>query len=245
MPIQTAAAGTMKQRIATHGRRRTWRTSGGGTFAGVSTAARFAIVRAAGVLGYGQPYPATSSGGPDRPKKRCISAHFRHTSPSGALVGYEHMFAALERTADRQRERRREARRCELRSLFEQEARIKQRVTQIVREAEDDEDWQAAGCSTSAQWLAQIAGSDYRSAARITRASSALGSLPALDRALSAGAAESRSGRSRCRVRDARDRCRAGARRARQAAQRHIACRAHARPAQAGGRPGAVSSGVR
>ena len=97
------------------------------------------------------------------------------------------MFAGLERTADRQRERRREARRCELRSLFEQEARIKQRVTQIVREAEDDEDWQAAGCSTSAQWLAQIAGSDYRSAARITRASSALGSLPALDRALSAG----------------------------------------------------------
>ena len=97
------------------------------------------------------------------------------------------MFAALERTADRQRERRREARRCELRSLFEQEARIKQRVTQIVREAEDDEDWQAAGCSTSAQWLAQIAGSDYRSAARITRTSSALGSLPALDRALSTG----------------------------------------------------------
>ena len=82
------------------------------------------------------------------------------------------MFAALEGTIDQQRERRREARRCELRSLFAQEARIKQRVTQIVREAEDDEDWQAAGCSSNAQWLAQIAGSDYRSAVRITRATS-------------------------------------------------------------------------
>ena len=98
------------------------------------------------------------------------------------------MFATLEGTVDQQRERRREARRCELRSLFEHEARIKQRVTQIVREAEDDEDWQAAGCSTSAQWLAQIASSDYRTAARITRTSTALGRLPALDRALSTGA---------------------------------------------------------
>ena len=75
-----------------------------------------------------------------------------------------------------------------MRSLFEHEARIKQRITQIVREAEDDEDWQAAGCSTSAQWLAQIASSDYRTAARITRTSTALGRLPALDRALSTGA---------------------------------------------------------
>ncbi len=98
------------------------------------------------------------------------------------------MFATLEGTIDQQRERRREARRCELRSLFAQEARIKQRVTQIVREAEDDEDWQAAGCSSNAQWLAQIAGSDYRNAVRITRTSSALGRLPALDWALSTGA---------------------------------------------------------
>jgi len=78
-------------------------------------------------------------------------------------------------------------RRRELRALCEQEARIKQRVTQIVREAEDDEDWRAAGCSSSAQWLAQIASSDYRTAARITSTSAALGSLPALDRALSTG----------------------------------------------------------
>ena len=51
---------------------------------------------------------------------------------------------------------------------------IKQRVTEIVREADDDGDWEAAGCSSSAQWLAQVSSSDYRSAARITRTSSAL-----------------------------------------------------------------------
>ena len=75
-----------------------------------------------------------------------------------------------------------------MRSLCEQEARIKQRVTEIVREADDDGDWQAAGCSSSAQWLAQISSSDYRSAARITQTSRALRSLPALDHALSTGA---------------------------------------------------------
>ena len=98
------------------------------------------------------------------------------------------MFATDDGTVDQARERRREARRRELRSLGEQEARIKQRVTQIVREADDEGDWQAAGCSSSAQWLAQLSSSDYRSAARITRTSSALRSLPALDQALSTGA---------------------------------------------------------
>ena len=97
------------------------------------------------------------------------------------------MFATLDGTVDQERERRREARRCELRSLCEQEARIKARVTEIVREADDDEDWKAAGCSSSAQWLAQIASSDYRSAKRITSTSEALRSLPALDQALGAG----------------------------------------------------------
>src|SRR6476660_8817732 len=98
------------------------------------------------------------------------------------------MFAMADGTIDQVRERRREARRRELRSLCEQEARIKQRVTQIVREADDDEDWRAAGCSSSAQWLAQICSSDHRSAEQITRTSSALRSLPALDHALSVGA---------------------------------------------------------
>ena len=98
------------------------------------------------------------------------------------------MFATLEGTVDQVRERRREARRCELRLLCEQEARIKQRVTEIVREADDEGDWQAAGCSSSAQWLAQLSSSDHRTALRITRTSSALRSLPALDHALSTGA---------------------------------------------------------
>ena len=97
------------------------------------------------------------------------------------------MFATADGTVDQARERRREARRRELRALSAQEARIKQRVTQIVREADDEGDWQAAGCSSSAQWLAQISSSDHRTAARITRTSSALRSLPALDHALSTG----------------------------------------------------------
>ena len=104
------------------------------------------------------------------------------------LLVYEHMFASVDGTIDQVRERRREARRLELRSLCEQEARIKQRVTQIVREADDDGDWQVAGCSSSAQWLAQICSSDHRTAERITRTSAALRSLPALDDALSTGA---------------------------------------------------------
>jgi hypothetical protein len=98
------------------------------------------------------------------------------------------MFAPQDGTVDQPLERRRAARRRELRSLCEQEARIKQRLTQIVREADDEGDWRAAGCSSSAQWLAQISSSDYRSAQRITRTSSALRSLPALDQALSRGA---------------------------------------------------------
>src|SRR5207342_1461710 len=114
-------------------------------------------------------------------------AQFRHTFWGCVLVAYERMFATLEGTVDQVRERRREARRRELRSLCEQQARIQQRVTQIVREADDEQDWRAAGCSSSAQWLAQISSSDHRSAVRITRTSAALGSLPALDQALSRG----------------------------------------------------------
>ena len=98
------------------------------------------------------------------------------------------MFAVLEGTVDQALERCREARRRELRALCEQEARIKQRVTEIVREADDAGDWKAAGCSSSAQWLAQISSSDYRMAQRITRTSDALRLLPALDHALSTGA---------------------------------------------------------
>ncbi|HEY1479768.1 MAG TPA: HNH endonuclease [Gaiellales bacterium] len=97
------------------------------------------------------------------------------------------MFVELEDTVAQTRERRREARRSELVSLCEQEARITQRITQIVREADDECDWQAAGCSSSTQWLAQISSSDHGTAARITRTSIALRSLPALDHAMSRG----------------------------------------------------------
>jgi hypothetical protein len=97
------------------------------------------------------------------------------------------MFATADGTVDQVRERRREARRREVRGICEQQARLAQRLTEIVREADDDGDWRAAGCSSSAQWLAQISSSDYRTAVRITRTSSALRSLPALDQALSAG----------------------------------------------------------
>ena len=121
------------------------------------------------------------------PEKCCISAQTRHTLRVLLLVAYERMFATVEGTIDQERERRREARRRELRGICEQQARLAQRLTEIVREADDDGDWRAAGCSSSAQWLAQVSSSDYRTAARITRTSSALRSLPALDQALSDG----------------------------------------------------------
>jgi hypothetical protein len=90
-------------------------------------------------------------------------------------------------TVDHALEARREARRRELRSLEEQEARIARRRMQVVREADDEGDWKAAGFASSAAWLAQICRSDYRTAARIASTSDALRSLPALDQALGEG----------------------------------------------------------
>ena len=98
------------------------------------------------------------------------------------------MFATLEGTVDQALEREREACRREVRSLCEQQARLAQRLTELVREADDLGDWQSAGCSSSAQWFAQISSSDHRTAVRITRTSAALRSLPELDRALGTGA---------------------------------------------------------
>jgi hypothetical protein len=65
------------------------------------------------------------------------------------------MFGTSDGTVDQALEREREACRCELISIFEQDARMKQRVTELVRAADDRGDWRAAGCSSSAQWLAQ------------------------------------------------------------------------------------------
>jgi hypothetical protein len=94
------------------------------------------------------------------------------------------MFAALDGTV----EQAREACRRELCAIRERQARDVQRVTELVRAADDRGDWRAAGCSSSAQWLAQITSSDHRTAARITHTSEALRSLPALDHAMSTGA---------------------------------------------------------
>jgi len=98
------------------------------------------------------------------------------------------MFAALDGTVDQALERRREARRCEARAVCAERARLDQRLMEIARDAEDEGDWQAAGCSSGAQWLAQVCSSDYRTAARLAHTSSALRCLPALDHALSTGA---------------------------------------------------------
>jgi hypothetical protein len=98
------------------------------------------------------------------------------------------MFGIPEGTVDQLLERRREARRQRLRSIGEQQARLAAEVTQIVREADDERDWEAAGFTSSAAWLAQISSSDYRTAARITRTSEKLRELPALDQALETGA---------------------------------------------------------
>ena len=97
------------------------------------------------------------------------------------------MFATLDGTIDQALEREREACRRRLGELSEQAARIDQEVTELVRAADDRGDWQAAGCSSSAQWFAQVYRSDHRTAARITRTSDALRSLPALDHAMSTG----------------------------------------------------------
>ncbi|MEO9176909.1 MAG: hypothetical protein ABI317_15460, partial [Gaiellales bacterium] len=96
------------------------------------------------------------------------------------------MFAAVEGTVDRALER--EACWRRLGELCELEARIKQEVTQLVRGADERGDWQAAGFASSAQWFAQAYRTDHRSAVQITRTSSALASLPALDDALGTGA---------------------------------------------------------
>jgi hypothetical protein len=97
------------------------------------------------------------------------------------------MFGTSHGTVDQELEREREADRRAVASIREQEARLAQQLTVIVRRADDRGDWQAAGCSSSAQWLAQISSSDYRTAVRIARTSDALRTLPALDEAMSSG----------------------------------------------------------
>ena len=145
-----------------------------------------------------------------------VSAHF-----GGLATGtIERMFATLDGTVDQSLERRRDARRCEVRAICEQQARLAQRLTEIVREADDEGDWRAAGCSSSAQWLAQISSSDHRSAKRITSTSEALRKPARARPRAEHRRAHARPGRGSRGVRHAGQRCRACARGGRQGAQR-------------------------
>ncbi len=80
--------------------------------------------------------------------------------------------------------------------------------------------WKAAGCSSRAQWLAQITSSDYRTARGSRRRPRRCARCRRSTRPSATGDADARSGRGRGAVRDARDRCRDRARRGRQGAQR-------------------------
>jgi hypothetical protein len=75
----------------------------------------------------------------------------------------------------------------ELVSISAEQARLAQRVTLLVRVADERGYWRAAGCSSSAAWLAQLSHSDYRTAAKVASTSDALRRLPALDEAMRSG----------------------------------------------------------
>jgi hypothetical protein len=94
------------------------------------------------------------------------------------------MFGAINESGERGREARRQV----LVANAAIRARLDQEDTQVVRLADDHGDWRAAGCSSSAAWLAQLSNSDYRTAVRVTSTSDALRKLPALDQAMSTGA---------------------------------------------------------
>ena len=97
------------------------------------------------------------------------------------------MFGTAHGTLDHTFERECAAAVDEVLAIREQQARLDQRLTEISRRAEDRGYWKAAGCSSLAQWLAQITSSDYRSARRLTETAEALRELPALDEAFRAG----------------------------------------------------------
>jgi hypothetical protein len=84
-------------------------------------------------------------------------------------------------------ERQREADEREARAIVSQQAQLSQRLTVISRRAEARGYGAATGCTSAAQWLAQITSSDYGTAARITQVAKELDELPALDRALCSG----------------------------------------------------------
>jgi hypothetical protein len=98
------------------------------------------------------------------------------------------MFALLSGTIDHAQRREHEAVTSAVRANREHAARLDHELTVLVRRAEDNGAWRAAGCSSSAAWVAQITNSSYRSAELVTTASSALRDAPAIDQAMSEGA---------------------------------------------------------
>ena len=97
------------------------------------------------------------------------------------------MFGTAEGTIDQALERERVACRRELRRSCRAGAPPATRHGARARGRRRG-DWNAEGCSPSAQWVAQLSSSDYRTAQRITSTGDALRHLPALDHALSTGA---------------------------------------------------------
>jgi hypothetical protein len=75
----------------------------------------------------------------------------------------------------------------ELGAISDVEARNKQRVTEILRQADASGVWRRAGFSSLAQWFAQAFRCDYSSARRVIETALALRDLPALDAAMSSG----------------------------------------------------------
>ena len=99
------------------------------------------------------------------------------------------MFATLEETVDQGRERRREARRREVGAICEGRRVSQQRLTEIVREAEDDGDWQSRGLHLQRAMAGADLGAATTAPPRRSRApAKRCASLPALDHALSTGA---------------------------------------------------------
>ena len=103
------------------------------------------------------------------------------------VVRYEHMFGTAHGTLDHTFERECAAVVDEVLAIREQQAQLDQRLTEISRRADDRGYWKAAGCSSLAQWLAQITSSDYRAARRLAETAEALRELPALDQAFRDG----------------------------------------------------------
>ena len=165
-----------------------------------------------------------------------VSAHVDGSRP-GIL---ERMFATSEGTVDQPRERRREARRSELRALCAQQARIAQRVD-ADRARGRRRRRLARGGLLVERGLARAALPErppHRGAHHTHERRAALAAR-ARPRARH-GRADARPGRRRRRVRDARDRSRARARRGGHGAERDLARRTHARTAGRRGRRGAL-----